>query len=168
MTHRTPRLARTLAGLLAALALPLASGDALAQNPGPSAERGRYLTLIGGCNDCHTAGFAPSGGRLPQAQWLMGDAVGFRGPWGTTYPANLRLTFSRMTEDEWVKVAKTVEYRPPMPWFALREMTEVDLRSIYRFVRTLQPLGNPAPAYLPPNQAPQGPVITWPAPPPGK
>ena len=168
MKHSLPRVSRTLAGLLAAVALPMAAGPAAAQAKGPSIERGRYLAVITGCNDCHTARFGPSGGKLPQAQWLLGDAVGFRGPWGTTYPANLRLSFSRMTEDEWVKIARTVEYRPPMPWFALREMTEVDLRSIYRFVRTLQPLGSPAPAYLPPGQAPQGPVITFPAPPPGK
>lgn len=32
--------------------------------------RGKYLIVIGGCNDCHTAGFAPSGGVTPEAQWL--------------------------------------------------------------------------------------------------
>src|SRR5580765_696241 len=47
-------------------------------------KRGRYLTIVGGCNDCHTAGYAPSGGQVPETQWLLGDGtVGFRGPWGT-------------------------------------------------------------------------------------
>jgi len=28
------------------------------------------------------------------AEWLLGSAIGWRGPWGTTYPPNLRLTES--------------------------------------------------------------------------
>ena len=45
--------------------------------------RGRYLSLVGGCNDCHTSGFAPSGGKVPEDKWLLGEGVlGFRGPWG--------------------------------------------------------------------------------------
>ena len=62
-------------------------------------ERGRYLVKISGCNDCHTAGYAMTGGNIPESQWLMGDKLGWRGPWGTTYPANLRsaykLTYAR-------------------------------------------------------------------------
>lgn len=54
-------------------------------------ERGRYLAKVTGCNDCHTAGYARAGGKVPESQWLMGDSLGWRGPWGTTYPANLRL-----------------------------------------------------------------------------
>ena len=50
-----------------------------------------------------------------------------------------------------------------MPWFALRDMTEQDLRAFYRFVRQLGPLGNPAPAYVPPGQAPTGPYVQFPA-----
>jgi mono/diheme cytochrome c family protein len=28
--------------------------------------RGKYLIVIGGCNDCHTSGYAPSGGATPK------------------------------------------------------------------------------------------------------
>jgi hypothetical protein len=45
-------------------------------------------------------------------------------------------------------------------------MSESDLRSLYRYVKTLQPLGDPAPAYLPPGQEAKGPVVKFPAPPP--
>lgn len=58
-----------------------------------SIERGRYLAKIGGCNDCHTPGYGLSGGQVPEAQWLVGDQLGWNGPWGTTYPSNLRLFF---------------------------------------------------------------------------
>jgi hypothetical protein len=53
-----------------------------------------------------------------------------------------------------------------MPWFALRDMDKEDLRAIYRFVRHLGPAGSPAPAYLPPGQAPAGPAVLFPGPPP--
>jgi hypothetical protein len=43
-----------------------------------------------------------------------------------------------------------------MPWFGLREMSETDLRSIYRFVRSLGAPGEQAPAYLPPGVKPKG------------
>lgn len=123
---------------------------------GPSAERGRYLAMTSGCNDCHTAGYLPGAGRVPQSDWLKGDVTGWNGPWGTTYAPNLRLFMAKLSEDEWLKYARTTELRPPMPWFGLREMSEPDLRSIYRFVRTLGAPGDPAPAYLPPGVKPQG------------
>src|SRR3954451_10567570 len=64
-------------------------------------ERGRYVVAIGGCNDCHTSGYADNGGKAPESDRLKGDTLGYRGPWGTTYPSNLRLSLSKMTEDEW-------------------------------------------------------------------
>ena len=54
-------------------------------------KRGRYLVKTGGCNDCHTAVYAMIGGNVPEAEWLRGDEVGWRGVWGTTYATNLRL-----------------------------------------------------------------------------
>src|SRR5882672_998171 len=48
-------------------------------------ERGSYLAVIAGCNDCHTPGYAESGGKVPESQWLTGTLLGWSGPWGTTY-----------------------------------------------------------------------------------
>ena len=128
--------------------------------------RGKYLLTVGSCNDCHTAGFAPTEGKVPESQWLLGDAqLGFRGPWGTTYAPNLRLTLSRMTEDQWVHYAKNLRTRPPMPWFNLNQWTEEDSRAFYRYVRQLGPAGKAVPAGLPPEKAPPPPYIQWPAPP---
>jgi mono/diheme cytochrome c family protein len=128
--------------------------------------RGRYIVTIGGCNDCHTPGFAMSNGETPESEWLIGDSLGWQGPWGTTYPPNLRISLSNMTADEWVAFARNLHSRPPMPSFTLNRMTEADLRAIYAFVRSLQPLGDPAPTYLPPGQAATTPVVTFPSPPP--
>lgn len=125
--------------------------------------RGRYLVKIGGCNDCHTQDYALKGGKVPEQQWLTGDALGWRGPWGTTYPTNLRLHMAGMTEEQWVRSASTLNARPPMPWFNVRDMTEQDQRALYRFVRSLGPAGEPAPAYVPPSREPKGPVVAFPS-----
>jgi mono/diheme cytochrome c family protein len=142
----------------AALAFP-----AVAQKPGDAQiKRGRYLVEIAGCNDCHTPGYAPSGGKVPEAQWLLGDALGWNGPWGTTYATNLRLYMQDLTEEQWVKKARALNARPPMPWFNVRAMTSGDLRAIYRYVRSLKPLGTPAPAFLPPENSPPQPYVAFP------
>jgi mono/diheme cytochrome c family protein len=82
------------------------------QKADPQVMRGRYLVEIAGCNDCHTPGYAMSGGKVPESQWLTGDALG-----------------------------KTLETRPPMPWFNLRAMSNADLRATYRYIRHLGPAG---------------------------
>lgn len=128
-------------------------------------ERGRYLVKVGGCNDCHTAGYGMSAGKVPEKDWLQGDQLGWRGPWGTTYPTNLRLSMNALGEDEWIRMAQTMQARPPMPWFTLHQMDKEDLRAIYRFVRHLGPAGKPAPAALAPGVVPKGPAILFPAPP---
>jgi mono/diheme cytochrome c family protein len=160
--------------VLAALALPLTATAGEAVSPKSSngkadpqqIQRGKYLVKIAGCNDCHTPGYAMSNGKVPESVWLTGDKLGWRGPWGTTYAINLRLHMRDMSETTWVQTAKTKQARPPMPWFALHDMTEQDLKAIYQYVKVLGPAGDPAPAYVPPNQEPKGPYVQFPAPPP--
>jgi mono/diheme cytochrome c family protein len=127
--------------------------------------RGKYLVQIAGCNDCHTAGYAPSGGKVEESAWLLGDALGWRGPWGTTYASNLRLAVKDMSADEFLARARS-PLRPPMPWFNLVAMRDSDVKAIFAYLKHLGPAGKPAPAYLPPDQVPKGPVVTFPAPPP--
>ena len=127
-------------------------------------ERGRYLAVVGGCSDCHTEGYAESEGQVPEGQWMLGGRTGFRGPWGTTYATNLRISLSKISEDEWLKYAKSLETRPPMPWFNLNKWSDDDLRSFYHYVRQLGPLGKRAPDAVPPHKEPKTPVVTWPIP----
>jgi len=152
------------AGMLAAL-----SGQAWAaagsHGTDPAIERGRYIVRTAGCNDCHTRQYAERGGDIPEAQWLVGDALGWRGPWGTTYPTNLRLYMQGLSEREWVEKAQTLATRPPMPWFNVRAMSERDLRALYRYVRHLGSAETPAPAYVPPQGNPSAPYVQFPAPP---
>ena len=129
-------------------------------------ERGRYLVTIAGCNDCHTSGYALQEGHVPESEWLKGDVLGWNGPWGTTYAPNLRLSLSKMSEDQWVGFARNLRARPPMPSVNLNQMKENDMRDLHAYITQLQPLGDPAPDYLPPGVKPTGPHVRFPAPPP--
>lgn len=143
------------------LAMAFATAGAAESNANnPLVERGRYLISTSGCNDCHTAGYAESGGTMPVNAWLTGLPVGFQGPWGTTYPANLRLTMQTLSEEEWLGRARQ-PMRPPMPWFSLRDMSDSDLKAIYHFVRSLGPSGKPAPSYAEPGTQVSTPYIEF-------
>lgn len=125
-------------------------------------EQGRYLIKIAGCNDCHTAGYVRASGKIPEREWLKGSPLGWRGPWGTTYAGNLRIYMSKISEDEWIRVGHKEQFRPPMPWFNLRQMTDRDLRAIHRFVTMLGPAGEPTPKFVPPDREPKGPYVLFP------
>jgi mono/diheme cytochrome c family protein len=126
--------------------------------------RGKYLVTIGGCNDCHTAGYAGTAGKVDESKWLMGDRLGWRGPWGTTYASNLRLAVKDLTAEQFVAQARS-PLRPPMPWFNLRDMRDGDVKAIYAYLKHLGPAGEPAPAYVPSDKTPSGPFVQFPAPP---
>jgi mono/diheme cytochrome c family protein len=159
---------RTLAvSLLAMLLWGAAHAQEKKKADSADVKRGRYLVQIGGCNDCHTPGYPISGGKVDEKLWLTGEKLGWRGPWGTTYPANLRLVVASMTEAQWTVRARSPQLRPPMPWFGLRDMTDGDVRAIYRYLKAMGPAGEPAPAYVPPERTPNPPFVQFPAPPPG-
>ena len=139
-----------LAGLLVTLALATqASAADTAKDP--RVARGRYLVVVSGCNDCHTPGYMQNGGpKLPEKDWLTGVPVGYQGPWGTSYASNLRLVINGMSEAQWLEHARK-EFKPPMPWFNLRAMTDADLKAMYAFIRSLGAPGVAAPAYVAPG-----------------
>lgn len=141
-------------GAAAALAFPIM---AAANGNGISVARGRQMTIVGGCNDCHTPGYSQSGGKIDPSKALIGVPVGFQGPWGTTYAVNIRDYIKNMTEDGFVQFAKTFKARPPMPYYNVNAMDEADLRSIYRYIKSLGDPGQPMPKALPPGVTPTTP-----------
>jgi len=128
-------------------------------------EKGRYLSKIAGCNDCHTPGYLLSEGKILEENWFTGDTFGWRGPWGTTYGSNLRIYINALTEDQWVAISRELRARPPMPWFNLNTMHDEDLKAIYHFIKYLGPRGEAAPAYLSPEIEPKTPYALFPTPP---
>ncbi len=127
--------------------------------------RGKYLVMIAGCNDCHTPGYMVTAGNVDEKAWLTGAPLGWQGPWGTTYASNLRLLVPKMTADQFMAHARSDQRRPPMPWFAVRDMTDEDVKAIYAYIKHLGPGGQPAPAYVPPGGKVEGPVAVFPGPP---
>lgn len=143
------------AALAAALTVPAFAGDDV------SVDRGRHISIIGGCHDCHTVGYNESAGKIDPATALKGSPVGYRGPWGTTYALNLRITVSNKSEDEFVKFAKTFQTRPPMPWYNVHELKENDVRSLYQYIKSLGEPGAQAPPALDPATEPTTPYIPF-------
>lgn len=128
-------------------------------------EAGRYMVVFALCNDCHTAGWLPAGD-VPEDQWLLGNPVGYEGPWGVTFPSNLRLRAQEWTEDQWVETLRTRKALDPMPWIAVNAMSEKDARALYRYARSLGPAGQHMPAPIPPGAPLTEPYTTlrvWPA-----
>lgn len=142
--------------LLFALALPgVVPTAALADPASPEVlAQGKLVSQIGGCNDCHTQGYAEAAGNIPQEKWLMGSPIGHNGPWGTTYASNLRLIAARMSEDEWVSYLAALKTRPPMPWFNVRFLPESDMRALHAFICSLGAPGEKMPEALPPGVLP--------------
>jgi len=134
-----------------ALAAGLCTAAAAADTP--SVEFGKHISIVGGCHDCHTVGYAESGGKIDPDKALKGNPVGFEGPWGTNFAKNLRLTVAKMSEDDWVNFAKTFTVGPPMPWFNVHELAEVESRSLFQYIKSLPgDPGEQAPADIPPKK----------------
>lgn len=123
-------------------------------------EAGRYLVVIGGCNDCHTDGYMMTEGKIPEENWLTGSPVGWQGPWGTTYPPNLRLRVQEWDEELWVTILNTRTGLPPMPWMSLNKMSEEDIRAIYAYIKSLGPKGEHMPIAVAPGQISKTPYLS--------
>jgi len=163
-TQGSPPLMATLSFALVMLGACQPSGAIEETGPhlvgGTDNERGRYAVVIGGCNDCHTDGYLQTEGDVPEEQWLLGTAVGWRGPWGTTYPPNLRLTVGNYTEDQWVALLQTRKALPPMPWMNVNQLAESDARAVYRYITSLGAAGEVMPMPVPPEEEPTTPYLS--------
>ena len=148
--------------LVFAMVLLLVAGAASAARGPTDAQmiaRGKYLVTFGACNDCHTPGWRESFGDVPVKQWMIGSPIGFRGPWGTVYAANVRERFAEISEQDWLMMIKTRDGHPPMTWHDIRVLSIDDQRAIYRFVRSLGKGGPPSLSSIPPQREPTTPYF---------
>ncbi len=60
-------LRRSLAIVVSTAALAAAGAVISAATQVRDVERGRYLSIIGGCNDCHTPGYLEKSGAVPES-----------------------------------------------------------------------------------------------------
>ena len=105
----------------------------------------------------------------PSGPWIASVAAtmtAWAGPWGTSYTANLtpdpETGLGKWTEQQFVETLRTGrhlgrgrEILPPMPWPAIRNMTDQDLKSVYAYLRTIPAIRNKVPDPAPPAGAPK-------------
>jgi hypothetical protein len=111
-------------------------------------------------------------GPLPQAKATEGPYIwlgaptntAFSGPWGVSYAFNLtpeqNSGIGIWTEEMFVKTIRTGRHmgvsrpiNPPMPWPAYRNATDEDLKAVYAYLRTIKPIVNRVPEYIPPAES---------------
>lgn len=121
-------------------------------------ERGRYLTQIAGCSDCHTPGHFL--GKPDITRFLGGSDVGFELPGvGIVYGPNLTPDNSTglgtWTADQIVdaiRTGATPEGRglvPVMPWPNLAALNDDDAYAIAAYLQSLDPVSNNVPGPVP-------------------
>lgn len=140
---------------------PLPSGD-IEQNsiPDPSekVKYGAYMTTIAVCAECHT----PMGPQGPDFSKMYAGGFVFNTPLFKVAVANITpdsaTGIGAWTEEMFVNKFRnnssdTVVNRHPgrentiMPWAAYGKMTDVDLKAIYAFLRTVKPISNKVEKY---------------------
>lgn len=172
-------VAVAVAGLLAFASLAAGKPSvAAAGKPAGNAkqaqiDRGQYLTTVMGCNDCHTPGALY--GQPDFTRKLSGSELGWRGPWGVSFPRNLtpdmETGLGYWSEEEIVKAIRTGVKNdgkmmlPPMPWQDFAALTDADAHAIAAYLMSLPPVKHAVPAAVPPGQAYSGAVMDFPPPP---
>jgi mono/diheme cytochrome c family protein len=98
------------------------------------------------------------------SKWLMtmaASGTAFSGPWGVSFAANLtpdeNTGLGIWTEEMFVKAVRTGRHMgvsrpilPPMPWPNVGAMSDEDLKAVYAYLRSIQPVHNRVPDPLPP------------------
>jgi cytochrome c553 len=171
-------VATTVLALVSSLAV--AAGTA---KPAPDlVAKGKSLVMHGMCHDCHTpktfgpkgmdfdwskslSGF-PAEEKLPPMDkkaltpgyWVLGspDLMGWVGPWGVSYAANLtpdpQTGTGLWTPEVFIQAMRTGKHMgagrpilPPMPWNFISTMSDDDLKAIFAYLHSLPPIKNAVP-----------------------
>lgn len=95
--------------------------------------------------------------------WVMaaaGTNTAYAGPWGISYASNLtpdKTGIGIWTEEMFIKTMRTGKrfgagrpILPPMPWPAYRNASDADLKAMFAYLKTVKPIANRVPEYVPP------------------
>lgn len=119
---------------------------------GPEPDMTRFLSG-------HPEQIGPLPAPKAQGPWLVAATLtntAYAGPWGISYTANLTPDQNTgtgiWTEQMFLSAIKTGRHMgvsrpilPPMPWQALRNLSNEDLKSIFAYLRTVPPVSNHVP-----------------------
>ena len=114
-------------------------------------ERGKYLTQIAGCTDCHTPGHFF--GHPDMTRYLGGSDVGFAVPGqgvfiGPNLTPDKETGLGNWTAQQIVTAITTGQrpdgrvLAPSMPWRGLANLTKADALAIAAFLKSLPPVTN--------------------------
>jgi len=120
---------------------------------------GNYLTRLGACRDCHTPADAQ---HQPIAALEFSGGFVLTGPYGQVASRNLTTAPSGIpyyNADLFVEVMRTgmVKARKvhdAMPWRALGQQSDEDLRAIFAFLQTVPPVAHRVDNSLTPTRCP--------------
>lgn len=155
------QIVSSLAGIIIVagtlLAVPSLSAD------DAQIERGKYLTSISGCNDCHTPGYFF--GKPDPTHYLAGSEVGFELPGlGVFHGPNLtpdkETGLGNWTQEEIANALQTGrrpdgrELAPIMPWRAFANLTKADAMAIVAYLQCLPAVKNKVPGPFGPTEKP--------------
>ena len=101
--------------------------------------------------------------KLPGGPWVWvgsGTNTACAGPWGITFALNLtpdeetglyseEMFIQAIRNGKSMGVSRPI--MPPMPWHAYSRMTDEDLKAVYAYLKSLPPISNLVPGYLPPD-----------------
>jgi cytochrome c553 len=82
------------------------------------------------------------------------------GPWGTSYSPNLSPDRETGTgawnEDLFIRILRTGKFMasgrdilPPMPWYNYAKLSDADLRAMFAYLKSIQPVKNSVPSSVP-------------------
>jgi len=102
-----------------------------------------------------------------QGPWVWGGAAtntAFWGPWGISYSANLtpdvETGIGAWSADQFIAAMRRGQHLgvgrpilPPMPWQALGQMSDADLRNLFAYLKAQPAVKNAVPAPQPPSSS---------------
>jgi mono/diheme cytochrome c family protein len=154
---------------------PSVPGKSAGAPSGVAAEkvkRGEYLTTVIGCNDCHTPGTLY--GAPDFTRTLSGSELGWRGPWGVTFAANItpdpETGIGKWSEAEIVNCIRTGQrpdgrvLLPPMPYQDFAHLSDADAYAIAAFLKSIPAVKHMNLGPVAPGHAVTGSIIDFPPP----
>ncbi len=97
--------------------------------------------------------------QIAPGQWLLtnNDLTAWVGPWGISYSANITSSNTGIgvwAEDNFIRAMRDGLYKgiegsrpllPPMPWPSYRNLSDDDLKAIFAYLKTIDPIDNIVP-----------------------
>ncbi|MBZ5859541.1 c-type cytochrome [Flavihumibacter profundi] len=97
---------------------------------------------------------------------VTNDLTTWAGPWGVSFAANLTPDpsglgnwkeenfFMAIREGKFKGISNSRPLLPPMPWQMLRNMSDNELKAIFAYLKSIPPVKNQVPEFLPPVSSP--------------